>query len=240
MVETTWAPYFEKMKEHLDQLPLVRLTQWKGTDIAAAEHMAAPGGSGTIQAFTADKIEKIVIGRIMVGEAMHYGICTIFPAEGCDLPIFLSRWEERKDSIAILVDLVPTVDSLVDEPYRKKYVEPLGSLWDKYSNLPGMGPEEHDAVRAFCSIIYTAAVIPIEREGMRLAALAPHTEYLKKYLEFYTTATAVDDPAKLQEIRRKISAVKKTLREYFRAVLAGPVGQGVGVSMSKQLPDIFF
>ncbi|MBN2107431.1 MAG: hypothetical protein JW832_08380 [Deltaproteobacteria bacterium] len=238
MVEKTWAPYCEKMKEHLDQLSLVRLTQWQGADIAGAEHSAGPGGSGTVQAFTADKIEKAAIARIMAGDAVQYGICTIFPAEGFDLPIYFSRWEERADSISILVDLVPTVDSLVDEPYRKKYIETLGPLWDKYSNLPGMAPEENDAVRAVCSIVYTAAVIPIEREGMRLAALAPHTEYLKKYLEFHQSAVPVEDPQKLQEIKRKIAAVKATLRDYFKGALAGPVGQGLGAGLSEQLSDI--
>ena len=240
MVEMAWAPYFEKMKEHLDQLPLVRLTEWKGADIAGAEHSTGPGGSGTILAFAADKIEKAVIGRVLAGEAVQYGLCTIFPADGYDLPIFLSRWEERTDSISILVDLVPTVDTLVDEPYRKKYVEPLGPLWEKYANLPGMGPEEHDAVRGVCSIVYTAAVVPVEREGMRLAALAPHTEYLKNYIELYQSASAVDDAVKLQEIRRKVAAVKKTLRDYFSAVLAGPVGQGVGAPVCEKLADIFF
>jgi len=54
---------------------------------------------------------------------------------------------------------------------------------------------------------------------MRLAALAPHTEYLKRYLEFYMSAPAVDDAAKLQEIRRKVAEVKKTLQEYIKTRL---------------------
>ncbi len=233
MVEITGTPYFEKMKEQLDQLSLVRLTHVNGADIAASDP------SGTIQAFTADKIEKAAVASVKTAEAVQYGFCTIFPAEGYDLPIFLSRWEERADSITILVDLLPTVDIVVDEPYRKKYVESLGPLWDRYANLAGMAPEENDAVRGLCSIVYTAAAIPIERDGMRLAALAPHTEYLKSYLEFHASAAPVEGAEKLQEIKRKTAVIKNILREYFKAELAGPMGQGAG-PMSGQLPDILF
>ena len=107
------------------------------------------------------------------------------------------------------MDLLPTVDILVDEPYRKKYIEPLGEIWGKFANLSGITPEDDDDLRACCSIVYTAAVIPIEREGMRLAALAPHTDYLKHYIEFYASAAAAGDAAKRQEIQRKISGGQK-------------------------------
>lgn len=233
MAEITGVPYVATMKEHLDRLSPVRLTQAHGADVAAS-------CGERIQAFTADKIEKIALAGIMDGTAAQYGFCTVFPARGYDLPIFFSRWEERADSITILVDLMPTVDTLVDEPYRKRYIEVLGPLWEKFANLAGIGPEEDDALRALCSIVYTAAVIPIEREGMRLAALAPHTEYLKKYLEFHQAAAPVDDAAKLKEIDRKSAAIRKTLRDCYGSALAGPVGRAAGSPLSQQLPDILF
>ncbi len=97
-----------------------------------------------------------------------------------------------------------------------------GKSGKNIANLPGITPEEHDDLRACCSIVYTAAVIPIEREGMRLAALAPHTEYLKHYIEFYAAAAAAGDAAKRQEIQRKTAAVKKTLREYLMKIACRP------------------
>jgi hypothetical protein len=233
MAETTWTPYVEKMKEVLEALPLTGTKSIQGRDIAAA------AGSATLQAFTAEKIEKIVLGAFP-GGASNLGLCSIIPAEGYDLPIFFSRWEEGKSSVGIFVDLLPTVDILVDEPYRKKYIEPLGEIWGKFSNLSGITPEDDDDLRACCSIVYTAAVIPIEREGMRLAALAPHTDYLKHYIEFYAAAAAAGDAAKRQEIQRKTAAVKKTLREHVMKIAAGPAGQGLAPPASGGLAEIFF
>lgn len=213
MADITWAPYFNKMKEQLAQLPLSKQSEWKGAD-------------SILETFGTEKIEKISVGIITVGES-RYGLCAIFPAAGYDLPIFFSRWEETKSEIVFLVDLMPTVETLVDEPYRKKYIESLDPLWQRYEALPGVCPEEHDGLRSICSIIYTAARIPIEKEGMRLAALAPHTEYLKQYMEFIRSAAPIDDAAQLKETTRKIAAVKKMLRSYFTGVLAGKVGEAL-------------
>jgi hypothetical protein len=94
-------------------------------------------------------------------------------------------------------------------------------LWDKFSNLPGITPFEDDSVRRVCSIIYTAAVVPIEKEGMRLAALAPHTAYLKSYIDFVKDAPPVDSEAKLKEIKRKTEAIKTELRSYMQRAYAG-------------------
>jgi len=214
MADITWAPYFDKLKEQLGQLVLVKRSEWKGTD-------------SILESFGTEKIEKISVGSITVEES-RYGLCTIFPAAGYDLPIFFSRWEEKKSEIIFLVDLIPTVDTLVDEPYRKKYIEPLDPLWQRYESLAGICPEEHDGLRGILSIIYTAARVPIEREGMRIAALAPHLEYLKHYIEFYRAASPVIDTIKVQEISRRTAAVKKMLRGYFAGMLAGQVGETLG------------
>ena len=240
MAEIIWTPYFEKMKELLAGLQPAGIKSCNGRDIATAENMETPVGSGTVQAFTAEKIEKIVLGKISINDDRLIGLCTIFPAEGYELPIFFSRWAEDKTSVGIFVDLIPTVDCLVDEPYRKKFCEPLGPLWEKYASLPGISPEEHDGLRACASIVYTAAVIPIEREGMRLAALAPHTEYLKSYIEHCKSAAAAEDAAKRAEMQRKIQCVRTMLKEYFKSALAAPAGKACGAAMAEQLPDIFF
>jgi len=213
MADITWAPYFDKMKEQLGQLPLAKRSEWRGAD-------------SILETFDTEKIEKISIGSITVGES-RYGLCVIFPDAGYDLPIFFSRWDEKKSEIIFLVDLIPTVDTLVDEPYRKKYIESLDPLWQRYESLAGICPEEHDALRGILSIIYTAARCPIEREGMRIAALAPHLEYLKHYIEFYRAASPITDGVKIQEISCRTAAVKKMLRSYFAGVLAGQVGEAL-------------
>ncbi len=210
MAEITWAPYIAKMNEQLQSLSLTRGSAWKD-------------GESLGETFTAEKLAKIGIAYVVDADRLRLGLCSIFPAHGFDLPIFLSRWEERRDAITFLVDLIPTVDTLVDEPYRKKYVESLDPLWQRYESLAGICPEEHDGMRGMLSIIYTAARVPIEREGMRIAALAPHLEYLKHYMEFCRAAAPVTDSKKLQEISRRSAAVTRTLQAFLSGLFTGPV-----------------
>lgn len=224
MSDITYAPYFEKMMEQLNQVTLKKISQGEGTGV-------------TLRAFETEKIEKIGIGKLD-GGSLQYGVCTIFPAEGYDLPIFFSRWEEQKEEITFMVDLIPAVDAMVDEPYRKKYVESMDPLWLRFEKLPGICPEEHDGLRGISSIICTAARVPIENEGMRLAALAPHTEYLKSFIEFIKAAAPVHDLVKLKEIQRKVAAVRKMLRQYFVEVLFTQAGQSFD-SQKEQFIKIF-
>jgi hypothetical protein len=203
-----WAPYSEKMQEQLNQLALKEIHQ----DLTTGK---------ALKAYTADKIAKIAIGECFIGDSKHIGICTIFPLETSWLPLYVSLWDEQEKQISMLVDIMPTVDSLIDEPFRIKYLDSMQPLWEKFANLPGIVPFEDDGVRRVCSIIYTAAVVPIEKEGMRLAALAPHTEYLKSYIEFVKDAPAADCDAKVKEIRRKIEAVKAEYRSYMQRAYGG-------------------
>jgi hypothetical protein len=203
-----WAPYREKMQEQLSQIQLREIHQ----ELTAGKNL---------KAYTADKIAKIAIGECCIGDSRHIGVCTVFPLETYWLPLYVSLWDEQEKEITLLVDVAPTVDSLIDEPFRIKYLESIQPLWEKFASLPGIVPFEDDGVRRVCSIIYTAAVVPIEREGMRLAALAPHTEYLKSYIEFVKDAPAADGEAKVKEIRRKIEAVKSEYRSYLQRAYGG-------------------
>jgi len=210
-----WAPYREKMLEQVGQIAL--------NEISAQDNFTA---------YTADKIARLVIGDVRTDALRHFAMCAIFPQEQYLLPLYFSLWDEQENKISFLVDIMPTVDSLIDEPFRIKYIEPIQPLWDRFSNLAGITPFEDDTVRAVCSIIYTAAVMPIEREGMRLAALAPHTEYLKTYIEFIKDAPVVEDHTKLKEIKRKTEAIKGTLRSYLQRTY--------GTLLNQSLIDMFF
>jgi hypothetical protein len=198
-----WAPYITKMQEQLNQLALKEIHQ----DLTAGK---------ALKAYTADKIAKIAIGDCFIGDTRHIGVCTIFPLETYWLPLYVSIWDEQEKEISLLVDIMPTVDSLIDEPFRIKYLDPMQPLWERFANLPGIVPFEDDGLRRVCSIIYTAAVVPIEKEGMRLAALAPHTEYLKSYIEFMKDAPAADGEVKVKEIKRKIEATKAEFQRYIK------------------------
>ncbi len=237
---TTWTLYAEKMREHIDQLGVKEVDQLDGLDLGPAREFKTEQGHGSYRAYSADKVEKIGIGTLCVGQEVHYGFCTIFPAEGYSLPIFISLWQERKKEVHFLVDVMPTVDTLMDEEFRAAYVESLQPLWEKFANLPGICPEENDEIRSLCSIVYTAAQVPIEKEGMRLAALAPHTEYLKGYLSFLNDVRPVESEAKQKEVTRKREAIRKTLRKEFGGLVKGPLGEAMGDAAQKLMVAIFF
>jgi len=233
--------YLEKMGEQIDQLKPTELTEWEGQDLTSIQDMKSSQVTGGIKAYQSEKIEKIGLGSFALSEGTHYGFCTIIPKENYDLPLFLSRWEEREKEITLLVDIMPTVDSLVDEEYRKKYIESVQPLWDRFVSLAGICPEESDVIRSLCSIIYTAAKVPIEKEGMRLAALAPHTEYLKSYLAFVPDALPVESDTKRQEIQKKKAALRKTLREnFFKEMLQDTTRQALGENNLTLMTTLFF
>ena len=236
-----WVPYLEKMKEQIDQLKLSEIKESKGHDLTPASEYTTAKARGGFKAYSTDKIEKIGIGTLYLNEEVHYGFCAIFPDENHNLPVFISRWEEREKEVSILVDIMPSVDSLIDEEYRKKYVESVQPLWERFANLPGICPEESDVIRSLCSIIYTAASVPIDKEGMRLAALAPHTEYLKGYLAFLKEATPIENDAKREEVKKKREAIRGTLRtKFFKEVMKDSMENTVGSDLSELIVTILF
>jgi hypothetical protein len=235
-----WSPYVESMKKQIDQHAIREIKEWEGYDLKRARDFKTARGQGSFKAYTSEKIEKIGIGDCSINEEIHYAFCTIFPNENFDLPIFISTVEEGENEITFLVDLMPTVDSLIDEEYRKKYLEPMELLWNRYANLPGICPVESDVIRSLCSIIYTAAQVPIDKEGMRLAALAPHTEYLKSYLDFLKEANPIVSDTKREEVKRKRQAIRKTLRTYYQELLKGPLGKAMGGDIPERMIHIFF
>jgi len=237
-----WTPYLEKMGELVEQLKPTAMTEWEGQDLTPIQEIKDSQITGGFKAYHSEKIEKIGLGSLALSKGASYGFCTVIPLENYDLPLFLSRWEEREKEIIFLVDIIPTVDSLVDEGYRKKYIESIQKpLWDKFVSLPGICPEESDVIRSLLSIIYTAARVPIEKDGMRLAALAPHTEYLKHYSAFVPDASPVENDAKKQEIHKKKAALRKTLREnFFKEMLQDSAGQALGDSNLALMTTLFF
>jgi hypothetical protein len=237
-----WTPYLEKMGEQIDQLKPTELSEWEGHDLSSIQDMKDSQITGGFKAYSAEKIEKIGLGSLALSDGTHYGFCTIIPQENYDLPLFLSCWEEREKEITFLVDIIPTVDSLIDEEYRKKYIESIQKqLWDRFVSLAGICPEESDIIRSLCSIIYTAAKVPIVKEGMRLAALAPHTEYLKSYIAFVPDARPVESATKKQEIQKKRAALRETLRKnFFKEIMQDTARQSLGENNLALMTTLFF
>jgi len=135
---------------------------------------------------------------------------------------------------------MPTVDDFIDEVYRAKYIDIQGEAWDRFAKLPGVCPEDDNVLRSLCSINYSAGQSPIENEGMRLAVLAPHTSYLKAYIEFIPGAEQVTDDSKKNEITLKTKKLRSALKKHFRAVLETQIGNYAGSDKIDLLTELFF
>jgi hypothetical protein len=229
------TPYIEKMLEQLNQLSLARINECAGNDISNLAEYEKDGTRLKLNVYQAEAAEKIAIGSIVVDNEVSVGACMIIPKNNIALPVYVSRWEERQDTITLLVDLMPTVDMIVDEAYRVKYIEPLNESWERFSNLAGIQPEDDNDLRAACSIIYTGACIPIEKEGMRMAALAPHLDYLKKYIAYMTADKQLSDETKQKEVTRRIAAV----RTLFSANLKNLLSKTAEPKLGKEMTDLF-
>jgi len=77
--------------------------------------------------------------------------------------------------------------------------------------------------------------VPIEKEGMRLAALAPHLDYLKKYIAYMTADNPSIDETKQKEVTRRITAV----RTLFKANLNNLLIKTVEPKLGKEMTDLF-
>ena len=229
------TPYVEKMSEQLSQLSLTQINDCAGNDIRNLADYEQNGIQVKLRVYQAEAAEKIAIGSIVIDNEVNIGVCTIIPKNDIALPVYVSRWVERQDTITILVDMMPTVDMIVDEAYRVKYFEPLNETWERFSNLAGIQPEDDNDLRAACSIIYTGACVPIEKEGMRMAALAPHLDYLKKYIVYMTAEKHPIDEAKQREITRRIAAV----RTLFSANLENLLSKTAESKLGKEMTALF-
>jgi len=235
-----FTPYYDKMFSVLEGLSLKELENCNDKDTASLGELSNDDLIAKIGLYSASKISKIALGSFQVKGQKQFGLCTVFAEEGYDLPLFVSYWDEDQSKICWMVDIMPTADDFIDEDYRAKYIETQGEAWDRFAKLPGICPEDDNALRSLCSINYSAGQSPIENEGMRLAVLAPHTSYLKTYIEFIPEAEQVTDDSKKNEITLKTKSLRSALQKHFRAVLESQINSCVGSDKIDLLTEVFF
>jgi hypothetical protein len=235
-----FTPYYDKMFSVLEGLSLKELENCNGKDTASSRGLSNDDLNAKVGLYSASKISKIALGSFQIKDQKQFGLCTVFAEEGYDLPLFVSYWDENSSKICWMVDFMPTVDDFIDEDYRAKYIESQGEAWDRFAKLPGVCPEDDNVLRSLCSIIYSAGQSPIENEGMRLAVLAPHTSYLKTYLEFIPEAVQVTEDSKKNELSLKTKSLKSALQTQFKVVLEKQIGSSAGSDKVDLLAGLFF
>jgi hypothetical protein len=241
MAEIVWTPYLEKMRELLSPLDLKEVREIGGEDLSPIMDFRTPKCHGSFKTYRANKIEKLTLGSLYLDEEGHYGMCTIWPQGEYELPLYFSNWEEKAKEVLTLVDFTPTVDLLMNEPYRKKYIdEAISPLWNKFGTLPGIQPAPYAFVRGMCSINYTCAVVPVTNEGMRLVALQPHLEYLKVYLKLLKESESIIEEKRRWEVNRKRAALSHNYRKNFIPRVKKSLGVTMGENMANLLIIMLF
>jgi len=235
-----FTPYHEKMYSVLEGLSLKSLENCNGKDTASLKELSNDNIKAKVGLYSASKISKIALGSFQIEDQKQFGLCTVFAEKGYDLPLFISYWNEDSSKICWMVDIMPTVDDFIDEDYRARYIETQGQAWDRFAKLPGICPEDDNALRSLCSINYSAGQSLIENEGMRLAVLAPHASYLKSYIEFIPGAEQVSDDNKKNEVSLKTKSLQSILKTYFRAVLESQINSCAGSDKIDLLTEVFF
>ncbi len=91
---------------------------------------------GGIEAFTGDRVEKMVISEMSLAPGMNYCNVLIKPAIHYNIPRFYLNYMEMQDQIQFDVDLYPCVDLALRQDYVDKYYELLRDLYLEEKEAP--------------------------------------------------------------------------------------------------------
>jgi hypothetical protein len=151
----------------------------------------------------------------------------IFPHDDYDLPILVMEWNETEKTISLVIDLVPTVDLVMYDDYRTKYIDGLEQYWMKYKSLSGMEPNRFAWVRMMFSPYYLSGSLSKDKEKNIDDSLG----IIKSYLDYWLTQRESAVPIADENMKAYIKNRKQKMREHFRSgdegakTLAQMVGQ---------------
>jgi len=202
--------FVQEAKKSLRALPLKPVAVDPGIS-----HIEAPGGSIDIEAFTADKFEKVVLSTIKIHETGVLEESVLawpddrhnFPILWCNLTVVPSIMNVP------IFDFIPLMDIVVWPEYAETYVAGIADL--KARALEILGDTVVDKAVDLPSLtIYTLspyrAVITIKEEGIgRVPDIAD--AYIKAYAELWQKAQPVAD-ADLAFYQKKRAATRKLMK----------------------------
>lgn len=84
---------------------------------------------------TNDKIEKFVLGWIIIRDAMLICTCMGWPRDGYDFPVLSVTWDESEKHVHMIADFMPLTDLIMDEWYLEKYLDPVEPTFKRYTDL---------------------------------------------------------------------------------------------------------
>ncbi len=189
---------------------------WEGLD--------TPFLKGCIRPYTMEKCEKVSVCNCILMNRILTAALIIFPHDDYDLPILVMEWNETEKTISLVIDLVPTVDLVMYDDYRTKYIDGLEQYWMKYKSLSGMEPNRFAWV---FSPYYLSGSLSKDKEKNIDDSLG----IIKSYLDYWLTQRESAVPIADENMKAYIKNRKQKMREHFRSgdegakTLAQMVGQ---------------
>ena len=182
-----------------DHLDLEPMDSYLGRDATPYLEFKKPMAFGTYQGYKvkgSDKIEKIGYGELTYMKRAKYNSLNITAGDNYDMPILACEFDETPKRISITMDFIPIVDIGVHPEYRKKYLDPLDSIWRKYRQLDGLTEGNRCLVERRYGPQVVSAVI----------------DYVKVYLELLEKAEPIQDP----EYQKEVETRRKAIQKYYR------------------------
>jgi hypothetical protein len=205
VVEKVWP-----ILARLGPQPLERLGP---DDITGFRDLRTPSFEGSLLAFSASKLEKLVLGYMCFMNRMVVFFTMVYPADGYDFPVLGSDHTEAADHAGLILNLHPLADLVVNPAYREKYLDKLDSTWKNYLDLDNQ-TNPGAWYRALLGPYDMNGRYPIS--GSDRAPAARALEVICKYLEYWTglvrEARPVEGAARQYAIDRR-EAVKTAFRE---------------------------
>lgn len=231
-------PYYECMQEHLASFNLSPMKEYNEYDITQFENIKTDMMTQHLQAYKAEKLDKIVMltTNIMEGKIFVHGT-TIVPTDEYPLPIFTSEIVQAVNHLSLRVDFIPLADCARDLDYMEKYIMPMEDLWKQHRDIEGSGIERYTWQRVMLSPFYTYGKYKYTIKNIEETALQITIDYLNLYIKLWSKAQKADpDYMKLLNERKRI--MLSTMRENDPG--EGPLKQAFGKETAHKILSLLF
>jgi hypothetical protein len=232
-------PATERVWPILSSLNPSLVTSLGGEDITPLHDLRTPSFEGSLMAFNADKLEKMVVGNMCFMRKLTVFFVTIYPEDNYDFPVVASDLTEGADHAAFIFDFHALADIVVNTAYREKYLDKLDSIWKEYLDLDNR-PNPASWYRALMSPFDIFGRYPTTGSDRSQAARALDCQckYLKYYCDLVRNAAPVPDPAARQYAVARREAIKAVFREKDPGL--APLSASLGAETARKWAKIVY
>ena len=155
----------------------------------------------------ADKVRKIYFMRMKVTVPSFdiFGMA-IYPGSTLDIPSFVFDFSCTKKKVFSYINFVPLFD---EPPYLEKYIEPMKKVYETYTEFPRQTIREW--MQPYVSP-YAVYSFPLKSDLPELKECA--LDYLQLYLELFSRAEEIKDPAYADEVKKARKLYLNNLATY--------------------------